>query len=115
MNHPTPAPTGHDVKAQGNALGKRPMDPSSPERATQFAAARVIRRGKFRPFRACICLGLFPRALPWAIACRPVGTMAARRVVAMNHPSPAPKGHDVKARGNALGMARKSFPSPERA
>ena len=33
----------------------------------------------------------------------------------MNQLSPAPKGHDVKAQGNALGMAPKIFPSPERA
>jgi hypothetical protein len=30
-------------------------------------------------------------------------------------PSPAPKGHHVKAQGNALGMASPTHPSPERA
>jgi len=74
MNRAFPAPKGHDVKAQGNALGMRPIS-SSPERAARFAGSRVIRRGMFRPFRAGICLGLGPRALPWAIACRPVGAL----------------------------------------
>ena len=33
----------------------------------------------------------------------------------MSRPFPAPKGHHAIAQGNALGMAPKIFPSPERA
>ena len=33
----------------------------------------------------------------------------------MNHHSAAPRGHHLKAQGNALGMSPNIFPSPERA
>ena len=42
MNRAFPAPTGHDVKAQGIALGMRPIKPPSPERATPFAGLQAV-------------------------------------------------------------------------
>ena len=137
MNHDSPAPTGHPVKALGNALGTSPKTFPSPERAasSSLGSAPSGRESlcRWNPGRCpglshVAPLGLHRircsfGALPWAIACRPVGAMvlrpigamAVRRVAAMNHDSPAPTGHPVKALGNALGMSPHIFPSPERA
>ena len=104
--HSFPAPTGHDVKAQGNA-----------KRRPGYAAPHTVRALKGRdvwcahatmPQRCggCFALsglglweGIGPRALPWAIACRPFG--AGNLGAPATHSFPAPTGHDVKAQGRA--------------
>ena len=145
MNYHSPAPMGHPVKARGNALGTSPKTFPSPERAASLSlgSAPSGRESlcRWNPGRSPGLSQIAPLglhrircsfgALPWAIACRPVGAMvlrpvgamvlrpigamAVRRVAAMNHDSPAPTGHPVKALGNALGMSPHIFPSPERA
>jgi hypothetical protein len=80
--HRSSAPKGHNVIAQGNALGlQRPYEtqalkgrnaprPTYPPISTRRAPCVP----SFRPFRACDSkFGPEPRALPWAITCHPVG------------------------------------------
>ena len=97
MNHHSPAPKGRSVKAQGVALGMSPNIFLSPERATSssLGSAPSGRESlcRWNPGR---CPGLSQiaplglhrircsfGALPWAIAFRPVGTMALRLVGTM--------------------------------
>ena len=108
MNHHSPAPTGHDVKAQGNALGMRPIESSSPERAKHRPGRIHFRAAGFRPSGRGRIFVFAPRALPWAITLRPVGASPGTTFS-------APTGHHVKAQGNVLGMVPNTFLSPERA
>ena len=66
MNRAFPAPTGHDVKAQGIALGMRPIKPPSPERATSFAGLLTV--AYVPPLQGGDSFCRVPRALPWVCA-----------------------------------------------
>ena len=119
-----PAPKGRHAIAQGNALGKTP--------AIRRALKELNLRARLNWFPPRMVPPLQgaktgPRALPWAITCRPVGTMTMRPVTAMivrpvaamimrpvaaitpcfvtvtNHQLQAPKGRHEIAQGNALG------------
>jgi hypothetical protein len=76
INHDSPAPKGHSVKARGVASGTVPNTFPSPERAASLSFGSA-------PSGRGIIMPMETRALPWAIACRPVGTRGVRPMVAL--------------------------------
>ena len=115
-----PAPKGHHAIAQGNALGMVPKKPSLALKGRNLAAnAGAVNSTPpgSAPSGREVISDIQPRALPWAIASSPVGAWPWIQTggCPMNRYFSAPKGHHVKAQGNALGMAPQTIPSPERA
>jgi hypothetical protein len=78
MNHHSPAPRGQHLKAQGNAPGTSPTIFPRPERAASSPNTCVWNSsplGSAPSGRAIIIMPIEPRALPWAIADRPIGAL----------------------------------------
>ncbi len=75
-----PCPKGASCDSPGQRLGKDPGNTSSPERAKPASTAQLVSapHGSAPSGRQDGSQGL-----PWAITCRPVGTMTMRPVTAM--------------------------------
>ena len=78
MNHHSPAPTGHAVKAQGNALGMPPKIGQALKGRNIASAGFMSTPPSSAPSGREFILTIAPRALPWAIACRPFGAATCR-------------------------------------